>query len=100
MLYDGPFQLESAGSLATLYITGKLPARVLPTLLRAFDGLPSSVRVLRVALDDLEQLGDGAPTLVHEMRRHWQSTRDGGFRLSFRTMPDEGSAHAELQAMP
>jgi hypothetical protein len=91
MVDQGPFQLESAGALATLYITGALPTRALPALYRAFDNLPDSVRVLRVSLDDLEQLGESAPTIIHEMRRHWQTTRTGGFRLSFRGYSAEAS---------
>jgi hypothetical protein len=41
------------------------------------------VQAIRISLDDLSQLGDAAPTIVHDLRRHWQATRKGGFHVSF-----------------
>jgi hypothetical protein len=82
MFDRGVYQLEVAGSVATLYIVGRLTALLRDSLVAACDGLPTSVRVLCVNVNDLEQLGDGAPAVLQGMRNHWQA-RGGVFRFAF-----------------
>jgi hypothetical protein len=75
--------LEASGRRATLYVTGRITAAHLSSLLAACDGMPDGVHTLTVSMDDIGRLGDDAPTIVHELRRHWQTTRFGGFRMTF-----------------
>jgi hypothetical protein len=76
------YQIEIAGRLATMYVVGHVPPAARQKLIDACNALPSSVQVLRVSLDEFDQLGEGAPTVIHELRRHWQSTRHGSFRVA------------------
>lgn len=76
------YQIEIAGRLATMYVVGHVTPAAREKLVDACDALPSSVQVLRVSLNDFDQLGPGAPTVIHELRRHWQSTRHGSFRVA------------------
>lgn len=81
------YQIEIAGRLATMYVVGYVTPAARKALVDACSALPSSVQVLRVSLDEFDQLGEGAPTVIHDLRRHWQSTRQGSFRVSFARGP-------------
>jgi len=83
MIFSNLCQIEIAGRLATMYLAGHVRAAERETLVQACGALPPAVQVLCVSLDDLDQLANGALVVIHDLRRNWQSTRRGSFRLAF-----------------
>jgi hypothetical protein len=76
-------QFEVSGTRATMYVLGRVTTSQIPALKDACDRLPLAVQHLTISIDDGSALAPSAPTIVHELRRHWQATREGGFRVSF-----------------
>lgn len=88
MMNTNAYHIEVADRLATIYLVGRISADTMPSLTAACDALPEVVRTLCVALNDLADVGESVPTIIHELRRHWQASRHGTFRVAFG--PDRG----------
>ena len=90
------YQVEIAGRLATLYIVRPVTSSDAATLLCVCDALPATVQMLCVSVPDLAYLGDSAPTIIHDIRRHWQATRAGAFRFADACLFDERADSGEM----
>ena len=90
------YQVEIAGRLATLYVVRPIAPADAHILLRVCDVLPASVQMLCVNVPDVSYFGDAAPTIIHDIRRHWQSTRTGAFRFADACFLDERADSGEM----
>jgi hypothetical protein len=90
------YQVEFAGRYATLYVNRPITASDAETLLRVCSVLPQAVQMLCVSVPDVSYLGDSAPTIIHDIRRHWQATRAGAFRFADACVVDERADSGEM----
>jgi hypothetical protein len=77
------YHIEVADRLATIYLIGRIQVDALADLIAVCDAMPPAVRTLCIALNDLRDVGDNVPTIIHDLRRHWQASRYGTFRVAF-----------------
>src|SRR3979490_3409502 len=76
------YQLELAGTTATLYVAGGLDHQSVPTLLELCRLLPPHVRTLRLDLRAIGTMSAEATGAVRLLLRDWRDSRHGEFRLS------------------
>jgi len=93
--------LEIGAGSATLYLAGTLAGSDAFPLRRVCREIPDGVVTLRLDLQAVTRLEDGAMDTIRSLVRFWRETRIGGFRLSFAsehlvaTCVDSGATSSE-----
>jgi len=77
--------LEVSERSATLYLSGALSAADAFPLRRICREIPACVRTLRLDLNGVTAIDDGAMESVRAVVRYWKHSRGGSFRLSLAT---------------
>ena len=94
------YQVELAGELATLSVSGDLGDEGGLTLLGVCDALPAHVRTLRLDLRAMGAMSATATDAVRLLIGQWRATRQGEFRLSTSHLLATCAPVAPLNAMP
>lgn len=82
MMDHDAYQIEIADRMATLYVTGSIPAKT-QWLIEVCNSLPRDVEVMRVNLEHADELRDRGLAAIDKIREHWHATRNGSFRVTF-----------------
>jgi hypothetical protein len=88
------YQIEIADRIATLYVTGSIPATT-QWLIAVCNSLPRDVEVMRVNLEHVDDLRDRGLAAIDRVRQHWHATRSGSFRVTFAFK--QGSSRTQYQ---
>ena len=75
------YQIELAGTAATLYIAGQLGAEDVVRITHACRALPAHFRTLRVDMRALRALSADALGAVRTLLHDWRDRRKGEYRL-------------------
>ena len=75
------YQIELAGTAATLYIAGQLGAEDVVRITNACRALPARCRTLRIDMRALRVLSAEALGAVRALVQDWRDRRDGEYRL-------------------
>lgn len=75
------YDIELAGTAATLYIAGQLGSEDVHRITQACRALPAHVRTLRVDMRALRVLSAEALGAVRVLLHDWRDRRDGEYRL-------------------
>ncbi|HET9002358.1 MAG TPA: hypothetical protein VFN39_00030 [Gemmatimonadaceae bacterium] len=75
------YQIELAGTAATLYIAGQLGAEDIPRITHACRALPAHFRTLRVDMRAMHALTAEALGAVRALLHDWRDRREGEYRL-------------------
>ena len=75
------YQIELAGTAATLYIAGQLGAGDIPRITDACRALPAHFRTLRVDMRAMQAITAEALGAIRALLHDWRDRRQGEYRL-------------------